>query len=119
MAGPASRPIGKVTASREANGKTTRQSRYYLLSATLSPESFNSVVREHWGIENRLHWVLDVVMNEDQARKRKDNGPNNLAVLRHMALNIIKADTSKGSNRGKFKRAGWNNDFLAKLLAQV
>ncbi len=63
-------------------------------------------MREHWGIENRLHWMLDVVMNE-------------LAVLRHMALNIIKADTSKGSNRGKFKRAGWNDDFLAKLLAQV
>ncbi len=116
---PGLKAIGKVTASREANGKTTRQSRYYLLSTPLSAERFNSVVREHWGIENRLHWVLDVVMNEDQARNRKDNGPNNLAVLRHMALNIIKADTSKGSNRGKFKRAGWNDDFLAKLLAQV
>ncbi|MFQ5567494.1 MAG: ISAs1 family transposase, partial [Paracoccaceae bacterium] len=98
---PGLKAIGKVTAIREANGKTTRQSRYYLLSTTLSAERFNSVVREHWGIENRLHWVLDMVMNEDQARNRKDNGPNNLAILRHMALNIIKADTSKGSNRGK------------------
>lgn len=116
---PGLKAIGKLTAIREANGKTTRQSRYYLLSATLSAERFNRVVREHWGIENRLHWVLDVVMNEDQARNRKDNGPNNLAVLRHMALNIIKADSSKGSIRGKFKRAGWNDNFLAKLLAQV
>ena len=66
-----------------------------------------------------LHWVLDVVMNEDYARNRKDNGPNNLAVLRHIALNIIRKDTSKGSARVKFKRAAWNNDFLAKLLAQI
>ena len=63
--------------------------------------------------------MLDMAMNEDQTRNRKDNGPNNLAILRHMALNIIKADSSKGSNRGKFKRAGWNDSFLAKLLAQV
>ncbi len=58
-------------------------------------------------------------MKEDQARNRKDHGPENLAILRHMALNIIKTETSKGSNRGKFKRAGWDDTFLAKLIAQV
>ncbi len=71
------------------------------------------------GVRPASQWVLDVVMNEDQARNRKDNGPNNPAVLRHMALNIIKDDTSKGSNRGKFKHAGWNDNFPAKVLAQV
>ena len=66
-----------------------------------------------------LHWTLDVTMNEDQARNRLDNGPNNLAVLRHMALNILNAQKSKISNRRKIKRAGWSNAFLANLLAQI
>ena len=78
-----------------------------------------AAVRSHWGVENGLHWVLDVVMNEDQARNRLDNGPKNLAVLRHLALNLIRKETSKGSMRGKFKRAGWRDDFLAKLIAQI
>ena len=71
-------------------------------------ERFNEVVGEHWGVENRLHWRLDVVMNEDQDRTRLGNGPHNLAVLRHMALNVMQKDGSKGSLRGKFQRAGWN-----------
>jgi predicted transposase YbfD/YdcC len=75
------------------------------------------VVRSHWDIESRLHWRLDVVMNEDQARNRADNGPHNLAVLRHMALDVMQKDGTKGSLRGKFKRAGWNDAYLASLLA--
>ena len=89
---------------------------YYLLSTALSPERFNEVVRSHWGIENRLHWRLDVVMNEDQNRTRLGNGPHNLAVLRHMALNVMQKDTTKGSLRGKIKRAGWDGAYLTKLL---
>ena len=84
----------------------------------LSPERLNEVVRAHWDIENGLHWVLDVVMNEDQARSRKDHGPENLAVLRRLALNLAKLEPSKGSLRGKLKRAGWNDAFLSQLLAQ-
>jgi len=83
----------------------------------LSGERFNEVVRSHWGVENRLHWRLDVVMNEDQDRTRMDNGPHNLAVLRHMALNVMQKDTSKGSLRGKFMRAAWDERYLARLLA--
>ena len=98
--------------------KTTTETAYYLLSTPLSPDKFGQVVRSHWGIENSLHWVLDVVLDEDKNRTRMDNGPENFAVLRHMALNIIRKETSKGSMRVKFKRAGWNNDFLATLLAQ-
>jgi hypothetical protein len=77
----------------------------------------SEVVRSHWGVENRLHWRLDVTMNEDQDRTRLDNGPHNLAVLRHMALNVMQKDTTKGSLRGKFMRAGWDDRYLARLLA--
>lgn len=63
------------------------------------------------------HWVLDVTMNEDQARNRKDNGPENIALLRRLALNLAKLEGSKGSMKGKLKQAGWNDAFLTKLLA--
>jgi predicted transposase YbfD/YdcC len=108
--------IGKVERVRESADKTTTETAYYLLSTALPPERFNEVVRQHWGVENRLHWRLDVVMNEDQDRTRMGNGPHNLAVLRHMALNAMQKEGSKGSLRGKFKRAGWNDEFLTKLL---
>ena len=108
--------IGKVERSRETAGKTTRESAYYLLSAALTPERLNEVVRAHWGVENRLHWRLDVIMNEDQDRSRLGNAPHNLAVMRHMAMNVMQKDKEKGSLRGKIKRAGWDDIYLAKLL---
>lgn len=109
--------IGKVERVRETTAKTTTETAYYLLSAALSVERFNEVVRSHWGVENGLHWRLDVVMNEDQDRTRLDNGPHNLAVLRHMAMNVMQKDTSKESLRGKFMRAAWDERYLARLLA--
>jgi predicted transposase YbfD/YdcC len=109
--------IGKVTRIRETAAKTTTETAYYLLSTALSAERFNDVVRQHWGVENRLHWRLDVVMNEDQDRTRMGNGPQNLAILRHMALNVMQKDGSKEALRGKFQRAGWDNAYLARLLA--
>src|ERR1035438_6925983 len=108
--------VGKVERIREIAGKTTSETAYYLLSAVLTPERFNEVVRSHWGVENRLHWRLDVVMNEDQDRSRLGNGPHNLAVLRHMALNVMQKDSEKGSLRGKIKRAGWDEAYLTRLL---
>jgi hypothetical protein len=77
-------------------------------------------VRTHWSIENSLHWVLDMTMNEDQSRSRsrKDNGPQNLALLRRWTINACKLEGSKGSIKGKLKQAGWSNDFLARMLAQ-
>jgi len=108
--------IGKVVRIRETADKTTTETAYYLLSTILSPERFNQVVRQHWSVENCLHWRLDVVMNEDQDRTRMGNGPHNLAVLRHMALNAMQKEGSKGSLRGKFKRAGWDDEFLIRLL---
>jgi predicted transposase YbfD/YdcC len=109
--------IGKVVRVRETPAKTTTETAYYLLSTPLSAERLNEVVRSHWGVENRLHWRLDVVMNEDQDRNRLGNGPENLAVLRHMAMNVMQNDATKGSLRGKLKRAGWDDAYLTRLLA--
>lgn len=108
--------IGKITRSRETGGKSTSETAYYLLSTPVTPERFAQIARGHWAIENSLHWCLDVVMNEDQARVRMDNAPHNLAVLRHLALNALRKDQGKGSLRVKLKRAAWKNDYLIKLL---
>ena len=109
--------VGKVVRVRETTTATTTETAYYLLSQVLPPERFNDVVRSHWGVENRLHWRLDVVMNEDQDRTRIGHGPYNLAVLRHLAINIMQKDPTKDSLRGKLQRAGWDNAYLATLLA--
>lgn len=116
---PGLQAIGKVEATREIDGRTSTQSRYYLLSQAFDPARFNAIVRSHWGIENSLHWVLDVTMDEDRARNRKDHGPENLALLRRLALNLAKLEPSKGSMRSKLKRAGWDTAFLLDLLAQL
>jgi predicted transposase YbfD/YdcC len=113
---PGLKAIGKVVRRRETADKTTTETAYYLLSRVLSPERLNQVARQHWGIENSLHWRLDVVMNEDQDRTRMGHGPHNLAVLRHMAINAMQKEGSKGSLRGKFKRAGWDDAYLYRLL---
>jgi predicted transposase YbfD/YdcC len=110
--------IGKVTRTRESRARITTETAYYLLSTALPADRFNAIVRQHWGIENGLHWVLDVTMNEDQATNRRDNGPQNLALLRRLALNLAELEPSKGSIKGKLKRAGWDNAFILQLLAQ-
>jgi predicted transposase YbfD/YdcC len=110
--------IGKLVRRRETAGKTSTETAYYLLSAPLPTVRFAEVARAHWGIENGLHWVLDVTMNEDQSRNRKDNGPENLALLRRLALSLAKLEGSKGSMKGKLKKAGWDNAFLTRLLTQ-
>ena len=109
--------VAKVTANRELDGKTTTASRYYLLSQPLTAARLAAIVRAHWQIENRLHWVLDVVMDEDRARARKDHGPENLARLRRFTLNLLRANPDPGSTRGKIKRAGWDDTFLLQILS--
>jgi predicted transposase YbfD/YdcC len=109
--------IAKVTATREIDGKSTTASRTYLLSTKLDAARLAQVVRSHWHVENRLHWVLDVVMDEDGSRTRKDHGPENLARLRRFALNLLRANRDKGSTRGKIKRAAWDDAFLLKILS--
>jgi predicted transposase YbfD/YdcC len=109
--------VAKVTAVRELDGKTTTASRYYLLSKPLPAARLAQVVRAHWQIENRLHWVLDVVMDEDHSRARKDHAPDNLARLRRFALNLLRANPDPASTRGKIKRAGWDDAFLLEILS--
>ena len=110
--------IGKMIRTRETQGKTTTETSYYLLSTPLSAARFTEVARAQWGIENGLHWVLDVTMNEDRKRNWKDHGPENIGLLRRLALNLAKLEGSRGSMKVKLKQAGWNDDFLTRLLAQ-
>ena len=115
--------VGRVLRTRQTKCNAIRQvpteTAYYLLSAPLSAERLGAAARAHWGVENRLHWVLNVVMNEDRARNRLDNSPYNLGILRHMALNLMQRDRSGLSLRGKFNLAAWKEEFLAELLAQA
>ena len=114
---PGLKMIGKITRTRETLTKTSTETAYYIMSAAMAPKQFNDIARAHWGIENSLHWVLDVTMNEDQQRNRLDNGPENLAILRHLTLNIITKEPAKISKRRKLNKAGWSNTYLRKLLA--
>ena len=112
--------IGKVVAERHlADGSESIDSRCYLLSAKPSAERFGHVVRSHWAIENGLHWVLDVDMDEDQARNRKDNSAACLGVVRRLALNIARMHPDKRSIRRKFIHAGRNDDFLLDMLRRT
>ncbi len=113
---PALAAIGKVTATRQGGVKQSTETRYYLLSHPLPANQFLAASRAHWSIENCLHWVLDVTMNEDAMRNRTGNGPQNLAILRRIALNLARSEPSKGSMRGKLKKAGWNDEFILDLI---
>ena len=98
--------------------RLANQSRYYLLSEACSAERFNYIVRWHWGIENRRHWVLDVTCHEDQGRNRKGHCTENLALLRNLALNLVRLEARKGFMRSELKRAGWDDGFLISILFQ-
>jgi predicted transposase YbfD/YdcC len=110
--------IAMVICTRIIAEKQTKHIRYYITTLPSDAERILHVVRRHWAIENELHWVLDVAMNEDRNRVRKDQAPENMAVLRHMALNLLKQEkTAKGGIHAKQLQAGWNNDYLLKILA--
>ena len=109
-----------VKSKRETAKKTSTETRYYLNSIPPDPELFGFAVRNHWRIENSLHWILDVSFREDDSRIRKGHAPQNFSLLRKIALNVLKFDKlSKGSLKGKRKKAGWNNQFLLSLLKQA
>ncbi len=108
--------IGMVEAEVERNGKTSLARRYYLCSAKLSAEHFASAVRAHWGVENRLHWVMDVVFHDDLMRLRTENGPANMATIRHAALNIIKQINDKASTKVRRKTLGWDDEYLFRAI---
>ena len=111
--------IAMVEAEVERGGKTTLARRYYLSSALLDALSFARAVRAHWGVENRLHWVMDVVFHDDLARLRTGHGPENMAIVRHMALNLVRQTTPTTSLKNRRKLAGWDPSYLETLIRQT
>jgi predicted transposase YbfD/YdcC len=110
--------IGMVEAETLREGKITRERRYYLGSAKLDAATFARAGRGHWGIENRLHWVLDVVFRDDLSRLRTGHGPENMGVVRRMAMNLLRQARPTTSLKNRRKRAGWNTKYLESLLRQ-
>ena len=108
--------IVRVCARAELADRCRVETRYYISSAALSAERAAAAVRGHWAIENSLHWVLDVTFADDQARVRKGHGARNMAVVRHFAINLVRAASDKKSIKRRRKIAGWNTDFLAQIL---
>ena len=109
--------IGRVESLREIKGKVTREKRYYITSLPAKAEVFARAVRTHWAIENKLHWSLDVTFHEDDCRIRKNHAPENFAVIRHIALNLLKMEkTAKVGLKIKRSKAGWDNAYLMKML---
>jgi len=116
---PAASGVARIEAWRTLDGRTSHRAYHVLLSKRFSPNKVLAVVREHWSIENGLHWPLDVVFQEDLCRTRKDNAPRNLATLRHLSLNVLRANPKKSSLNLKRRRAGWDDAFLLELLTHV
>ncbi|MBS0561460.1 MAG: ISAs1 family transposase [Proteobacteria bacterium] len=112
--------VARIDALRNTAPKGAEvQSRYFVLSRLLPADEVLHVARRHWSIENQQHWLLDVVFDEDSARARKDHAAENIALLRRLALNLLQSDTLKASIRRKIKQAGWKDDYLFSLLAQM
>ena len=107
-----------VESQRTIRGESSVERRYYICSARLSAQELLQFSRSHWGIENKLHWVLDMAFREDECRVRQGYGAENLARLRHIALNLLKQDkTAKVGIKNKRLKAGWDMDYLMHLLS--
>jgi predicted transposase YbfD/YdcC len=107
-----------VRRERRLKDKTEISTSYYIPSLNADAKRFLRVIRTHWGIENSVHWVLDMCFNEDQSQLHKDNGAQNLAIIHHIALNLLRNEkTTKGGIKARRLQAGWNDDYLFKVLA--
>ena len=109
--------VGLVESQREGRGEVSIEHRGFLPSLPWDAVRFAKAVREHWGVENSLHWVLDVSFREDDCRIRQGYGAQNMAVLRHMALNLLRRESGhKRGIKARRKRAGWDRDYLFQVL---
>jgi len=107
--------VGMVESERHENGKISQERRYYILSF-YEVYLFAKAVRSHWGIENKLHWTLDVTFREDESRIRRGDGAHNMGVIKHMALNLLKKEKTKRSISGKRLRSAFDDNFRTKVL---
>jgi predicted transposase YbfD/YdcC len=109
--------VGMIESTREVEGKVSTERRYYLSSLPLDIATFARAVRSHWGVENKVHWIMDVCFREDQSRARAGYAAENLATLRRLALNLLQREkTKKRGIKGKQLNAGWNHAYLLRLL---
>ena len=109
--------VGMVESQVEVGDEVSFERRYFLTSLGCDAERFTQAVRQHWGIENSLHWVLDVSFREDDCRIRQNNGAQNMALLRHVALNLIRQESShKRGTKARRKRAGRDRHYLLQVL---
>jgi predicted transposase YbfD/YdcC len=111
--------IGRIETEVERNGQIECEKRYCLCALALPASTFARAVRSHWGMENHLHWILDVVFHEDLARPRTGNGPEDMAIIRHAAVNLLSRAKPTLSTKNRRKRAGWNVDHLEKPIRQT
>jgi predicted transposase YbfD/YdcC len=113
------RTVVMVEAERQLGATSTLETRYFIASLENNAPLALSAVREHWSIENQVHWVLDIAFREDDSRVRKEHGPENFAVLRHIALNLLKQDkATKLGTQNKRLKAAWDQDYLLALLTK-
>jgi predicted transposase YbfD/YdcC len=111
--------VGMIESETERADVIATERRYYLCSKKLDAETFARVVRSHWGVENGLHWVLDVVFHDDLARLRSGHGPANMAIVKHTAMNLLNQAKPITSFKNRRKRAGWNQDYLEKIIRRT
>lgn len=115
---PGIKSMLEVTSIREVNGKRSEEKRYYISSLENDAEKLSKIVRSHWSIENSLHWVMDVSFGDDDSRIRKGNAANNMSIVKHLSINLLKlAKGKRDSMKGMRKRAGWDDDLLSKVLS--
>jgi predicted transposase YbfD/YdcC len=116
---PGARTVVRVRSRTELKDRCRFDTRYFISSAAMGAQQAAAAVRGHWLVENALHWTLDVVFNDDQSRLRKGNGAANMAIVRHFALNLVRAVDDKRSIKLRRKRAGWSPDYLASILGPL
>ena len=114
---PGLKAIVVVESRREIDGKVTDETRFYITSLTLAAIMIGPMIRAHWAIENSLHWVLDMIFRDDECRVRTGDAPENLSTCRRVACNLLRVAPGKSSIRLRRKAAGWDDDYLASLVA--
>lgn len=110
------RSMIRIQAQRSLHGKTSQETRYYISSLAIEAKAINQYIRSHWAIENSLHWILDMIFHEDQSRIRTDHAPQNMAMLRKIALNLIKSNKGRYSVKAIRLKAAWNTTVLEQIL---